>query len=69
MHVWLWAMHGDVVCIYDTGMCVHMHACMCMLSIIVSAPSYSTKFLNLIGKKNPLAILATVILLSYAKLL
>ena len=38
-----------------------------VLVIIVS--SYSTKFSNLIGKKNPVATLATLILLSYAKLL
>ena len=31
--------------------------------------SYSTKFSNLIGKKDPVATLATLILLSYAKLL
>ena len=38
-----------------------------VLVIIVS--SYSSKFSNLIGKKNPVATLATLILLSYAKLL
>ena len=38
-----------------------------VLVIIIS--SYSTKFSNLIGKKNPVATLATLILLSYAKLL
>ena len=37
-----------------------------VLVIIVS--SYSTKFSNLIGKKDPVATLATLILLSYAKL-
>ena len=37
-----------------------------VLVIIIS--SYSTKFSNLIGKKNPVATLATLILLSYAKL-
>ena len=37
-----------------------------ILVIIIS--SYSTKFSNLIGKKNPVATLATLILLSYAKL-
>ena len=38
-----------------------------VLVIIIS--SYLTKFSNLIGKKNPVATLATLILLSYAKLL
>ena len=37
-----------------------------VLVIIIS--SYSSKFSNLIGKKNPVATLATLILLSYAKL-
>ena len=37
-----------------------------VLVIIIS--SYSTKFSNLIGKKDPVATLATLILLSYAKL-
>ena len=38
-----------------------------VLVIIIS--SYSTKFSNLIGKKNPVATMATLILLSYAKFL
>ena len=38
-----------------------------VLVIIVS--SYSNKFSNLIGKKDPVATLATLILLSYAKLI
>ena len=38
-----------------------------VLLIVVS--SYSTKFSNLIGRKDPVATLATLILLSYAKLL
>ena len=38
-----------------------------VLVIIIS--SYSTKFSKLIGKKNPVETLATLILLSYAKLL
>ena len=38
-----------------------------VLVIIIS--SYSTRFSNLIGKKDPVATLATLILLSYAKLL
>ena len=38
-----------------------------VLVIIIS--SYSTKFSNLIGKKDPVATLAALILLSYAKLL
>ena len=38
-----------------------------VLVIIIS--SYSTQFSNLIGKKDPVATLATLILLSYAKLL
>ena len=38
-----------------------------VLVIIIS--SYSTKFTNLIGKKDPVATPATLILLSYAKLL
>ena len=37
-----------------------------VLVIIIS--SYSTRFSNLIGKKNPVATLATLILLSYSKL-
>ena len=38
-----------------------------VLLIVIS--SYSTKFANLIGKKDPVATLATLILLSYARLL
>ena len=38
-----------------------------VVSVII-ASSYSTKFSNLIGKKDPVATLATLILLSYAKL-
>ena len=38
-----------------------------VLVIIIS--SYSSKFSNLIGKKDPVATLATLILLSYAKLI
>ena len=38
-----------------------------VLVIIIS--SYSTKFSNLIGKKDPVATLATLLLLSYAKFL
>ena len=38
-----------------------------VLVIIIS--SYSSRFSNLIGKKNPVATLATLILLSYTKLL
>ena len=36
---------------------------------VITMSSYSTKFSNLIGKKDPVATLATLILLSYAKLL
>ena len=36
---------------------------------VITMSSYSTKFSNLIGKKDPAATLATLILLSYAKLL
>ena len=39
-----------------------------VVSVIIIS-SYSTRFSNLIGKKNPVATLATLILLSYAKLL
>ena len=39
-----------------------------VVSVIVIS-SYSSKFSNLIGKKDPVATLATLILLSYAKLL
>ena len=38
-----------------------------VVSVIIIS-SYSTRFSNLIGKKNPVATLATLILLSYAKL-
>ena len=40
-----------------------------LVILIIVVSSYSTKFSNLIGKKNPVATLATLILLSYAKLL
>ena len=39
-----------------------------VVSVIIIS-SYSTRFSNLIGKKNPVATLATLILLSYAKVL
>ena len=39
-----------------------------VVSVIIIS-SYSSKFSNLIGKKDPVATLATLILLSYAKLL
>ncbi len=40
-----------------------------LVVMILILSSYSTKFSNLIGKKNPVATLATLILLSYTKLL
>ena len=40
-----------------------------LVVLVVIISSYSTKFSNLIGKKDPVATLATLILLSYAKLL
>ena len=40
-----------------------------LVVLVISISSYSTKFSNLIGKKDPVATLATLILLSYAKLL
>ena len=40
-----------------------------LVVMILVLCSYSTKFSNLIGKKNPVATLATLILLSYTKLL
>ena len=43
-------------------------SCLCNFLVIIIS-SYSAKFSNLIGKKNPVATLATLILLSYAKLL
>ena len=39
-----------------------------LVVLIIIISSYSTRFSNLIGKKNPVATLATLILLSYAKL-
>lgn len=40
-----------------------------LVIMILVLSSYSTKFANLIGKKNPVATLATLVLLSYTKLL
>ena len=40
-----------------------------LVIIVIIISSYSTKFANLIGKRDPVATLATLILLSYAKLL
>ena len=40
-----------------------------LVALVIIISSYSTKFSNLIGKKDPVATLATLILLSYAKLL
>ena len=40
-----------------------------LVVIVITISSYSTKFSNLIGRKNPVATLATLILLSYAKFL
>ena len=40
-----------------------------LVILVITISSYSTKFSNLIGKKNPVATLATLILLSYAKFL
>ena len=40
-----------------------------LVIIVIVISSYSTKFANLIGRKDPVATLATLILLSYAKLL
>ena len=37
--------------------------------MIILISSYSSKFLNLLGKRNPVATLATLILLSYTKIL
>ena len=43
-------------------------SCQCHVLVIIIS-SHSSKFANLIGKKNPVATLATLVLLSYAKLL
>ena len=40
-----------------------------LVALVIIISSYSSIFANLIGKKNPVATLATLILLSYAKLL
>ena len=40
-----------------------------LVVFVIIISSYSSKFSNLIGKKDPVATLATLILLSYAKLL
>ncbi len=40
-----------------------------LVVLVIMICSYSSKFSNLIGKKNPVATLATLILLSYAKFL
>ena len=40
-----------------------------LVASVIIISSYSTRFSNLIGKKNPVATLATLSLLSYAKLL
>ena len=40
-----------------------------LMVLVIIISSYSTKFANLIGKKDPVVTLATLILLSYAKLL
>ncbi len=41
----------------------------CLVVIVIIICSFSSKFSNLIGKKDPVATLATLILLSYANLL
>ena len=40
-----------------------------LVVVVIIISSYSSRFSSLIGKKNPVATLATLILLSYAKLL
>ena len=40
-----------------------------LVAVVIIISSYSLRFSNLIGKKDPVATLATLILLSYAKLL
>ena len=40
-----------------------------LVSIIIKVSQYSSKFSNLIGKKNPVATLSTLTLLSYTKIL
>ena len=40
-----------------------------VFNVVIIISSYSSKISNLIGKKNPVATLATLILLSYAKLI
>ena len=40
-----------------------------LVIIVILICEYSTKFANFVGKKNPIATLATLILFSYAKLL
>ena len=40
-----------------------------LVAVVIIISSYSSRFSTLIGKKNPVATLATLILLSYAKLL
>ena len=41
----------------------------CLVVLVIIISSYTFKFSNLVGKKNPVACLATLVLLSYAKLL
>ena len=40
-----------------------------LVGLVIAASQYSSRFAKLIGKKDPIAALATLILLSYAKLL
>ena len=40
-----------------------------LVFVIIKLSQYSSRFANLIGKKNPVATLSTLILLSYAKIL
>ena len=40
-----------------------------LVILVIIITSYSSKFSNLIRKKDPVAVLATLILISYAKLL
>ena len=40
-----------------------------LIALVITVSSFSSKFSNLIEKKDPVAVLATLILISYAKLL
>ena len=68
-----WTLLGNHGCSIDSRMIAvslyYFKFVILLVALVIIIGSHSSRFANLIGKKNPVVTLATLILLSYAKLL